>query len=82
MEYILHNCSYPDDEVPALLLFEHSNAPPPLLKETLKWVEDGHEQRRKIIDVELKCRGSEVSLRLTWDAFFVPNLDGLVRHVS
>jgi hypothetical protein len=81
LQYIFSHCTYPDDEVTALLLFEYLTRPKLHFKESLQLTLGGEEPRRKT-DVELKCAGSDYWLRIGWNETFASQLDTLARRLS
>lgn len=81
LEYIFSECTFPDDQVTALLLFEYLTRPTIRLKESLSLTLD-KEEPSKTTDVELECAGSDHWLRIGWNGIFAPNLDALARPIS
>ena len=79
LEYILSHCSYPDDEVSALLLFDHLTRPVIQLEESLKWSDGG--DPGTTVGVELDCAGSDYWLQQSWNTLFLPNLDALAKRL-
>jgi hypothetical protein len=72
LEYILSDCVFPRDEVPALLLLEYLTKPRLELKESFRLSEDQSERDK--VDIEIGTTGSEVWLQRSWASNFNPNL--------
>lgn len=81
LEYILSDCVYPRDEVPALLLLEHLTKPILELKEGFRLSEAATEGQT-VTDAELATAGSGTWLQRAWTALFSPNLDYFARRLA
>ena len=80
LEFILSDCVYPGDEVPAILLLEHLTKPTLKLKESFR-LSEGPTERGTVTDVEIDVAGSDFWLQHAWTSQFSPNLDHFARRL-
>lgn len=81
LDYLVDSCCHPEDDVPALLLFEHLTRPYLIMKPYFGFW--GEEQKGdKKVDFEIALQGDEHWLRKTWEKLFRPNLEAFAHQLE
>lgn len=82
LEYLLDNCRHPEDDLTALLLFEHLTKPRLDLRQGFGISKEDGQKIEPVVDEEVSVAGDEYLLHESWQKLFRPNLAAFAQRLE